>query len=178
MLTPESIRRNAFLHEAGHAVVAHELGLIVREVRCDGEEGHCRADYSQVENDLLEQTHRRNLPIATGAALQEVIGAFAKKLCTMMGGIAGESLEAGRAVIATRRASDDFAAFFGFLATVSRGLRSEESHPIWLQAYTSAQDEAWRIVHLRESKVRSIAAALEPSHHLDEHEFAKLIAGS
>lgn len=178
MLTPEGIRRNAFLHEAGHAVVAHELGLIVREVRCDGEEGHCHADFSQIDNDLLEQTHRRNLPIATGEALQEVIGAFAKKLCTMMGGIAGESLEAGRAVIATRRASDDFAAFFGFLAAMSRGLRAEETQPVWLEAYTNAQDVAWRIVRLREAKVRSIAAELETSHHLDEHEFAKLIAES
>ncbi len=37
------LRRTAYLHEAGHAVVAIEHGLVVRELQCDGETSHGRS---------------------------------------------------------------------------------------------------------------------------------------
>lgn len=175
MLSPEEVKRAAFLHEAGHAVVAHELGLIVHEVVCDGVTGHCRADLSAADNAHLEQVHKGNHPISTVNALRQVLDAYFKKLCTLMGGIAGESLEPGQAVFSTRRASDDFASFFGFMAAMSRGLRIAESDPVWLEFYAKAQDEAWRIVREREADVRRVAAELEHHGALARDEFLMLL---
>jgi len=175
VLSPQDVRRNAFLHEAGHAVVAHELGLIVHEVVCDGDAGHCRADLSEADNANLEKVLKGNHPISTVNALHQVLDAYFKKLCTLMGGIAGESLELGQAVFSTRRASDDFASFFGFMAAMSRGVRVAESDPVWLEFYAHAQDEAWRIVREREADVRGVAKALEHHGALARDEFLKLV---
>jgi hypothetical protein len=161
MLSPQEVRRNAFLHEAGHAVVALELGLLVREVACDGELGHCRADLSPTDQAAVEAVLLRHKPIATADALQQVVDAYFGKLGTLLGGIAGESLELGVPIFSTRRAADDFSTFFGFMASMSRGVPLAQADPIWMAAYAKAQDIAWEIVRKRAADVRRIAAALE-----------------
>lgn len=160
-LSPAEIRRNAYLHEAGHAIVALELGLVVQEVQCDGESGHCRAELSSADSARLAHVYKTNHPIGTGAALQPVLDAYFGKLGTLLGGIAGESLELGQAIFSTRRAADDFSTFFGFLAAMSRAVPVSEADPLWMATYAKAQDEAWRIVMKREADVRKLAAALE-----------------
>jgi hypothetical protein len=54
------IRRLAYLHEAGHAVVALELGLQVVELVCDGEDGHCDAELGPQANAALMQAAKAN----------------------------------------------------------------------------------------------------------------------
>lgn len=52
---PSDEKRSAFLHEAGHAVVALEHGLIIEQVMCDGETGFCHADLPAENYTKLQQ---------------------------------------------------------------------------------------------------------------------------
>ncbi|MGO4307447.1 hypothetical protein [Cupriavidus sp. RAF12] len=158
-LSAEEIQRNAYLHEAGHAIVALELGLVVHSVVCDGYEGFCDAEQSQACQAAIQAMYQQ--PITTTAALKKILDAYFPKLATLLGGIAGESLELGRPIFSTRRAADDFSSFFGVMALISKRLTPQESDPIWMATYSKAQDDAWRVVSEREADVRRVAAELE-----------------
>jgi len=108
-------RRMAYLHEAGHAVVAIQRGLIVRTLTSDGEGGYCKADLSDKANDRLQQIYAeaRAGKIQGPEFAERAIEAFFDKLVTMVGGIAGESLMLGRPIYSTRRAADDLSTFSG-----------------------------------------------------------------
>jgi hypothetical protein len=171
------IQRSAYLHEAGHAVVALELDLRVVELVCDGESGHCHAELRPQANAILMQAAKANCDatLASVETLRQVLEAYFPKLACGMGGIAGESLEVGRPIYSTRRASDDFPNFFGFLASMSRHLKAPDFTPIWIDIFQRAQDRAWDIVRKRADDVRMIADALAGSSRLTEAELAKLI---
>ncbi|KIX36909.1 hypothetical protein SZ28_20100 [Burkholderia pseudomallei] len=117
----------------------------------------------------------RHRPIETAAALEQVLGANIVTLTTMLGGIAGESLELGQPIFSTRRAADDFSSFFGLMAAMSRQVPIEQSDPVWLSIYARAQDEAWRIVKVRETDVRNVAAELERLGTISGDELLKLV---
>jgi len=170
-------RRLAYLHEAGHAVVALELDLQVVEVVCDGECGHCHADLKPDAHAALTQVARANCDarLASVETFRQTVEAYFPKLACGMGGIAGESLELGWPICSTRRASDDFPNFFGFLASMSKHLKASDSTPIWTETFQRAQDRAWDIVRKRSDDVRKIADALERSSHLTEEELVKLV---
>jgi hypothetical protein len=170
-------RRLAYLHEAGHAVVAMELDLQVVEVVCDGETGHCHAELRRDAHTALMQAASANCDgkLASVETFRQVVEAYFPRLACGMGGIACENLELGRPIYSTRRASDDFPEFFGFLASMSRHLKAPESTPIWSDTFQRAQDRAWDIVRKRADDVRSIADALERSSRLTETELIQLI---
>lgn len=169
------VRRNAYLHESGHSIVALELGLLVSEIHCDGQTGHCKADQTLTDQVNVEAAVHRHLSNATIVTFQQVVNAYFGRLATMLGGIAGESLDLGRPIFSTRRAADDFTMFFGFMAAMSRGISSEQAHPIWLATYAKAQDEAWRIVLERESDVRKVATELERVATISGDDLLKLV---
>jgi hypothetical protein len=96
-------RRLAYLHEAGHAVVALELDLQVVEVVCDGESGHCQAELRPPAEAALMRAAKANCDgaLASVETFRQVVEAYLPKLACGMGGIAGESLELGRPICAT-----------------------------------------------------------------------------
>jgi hypothetical protein len=94
------IRRLAYLHEAGHAVVALELDLQVVEVVCDGESGHRNAVLRPDAHAAFMQAAKANCDgtLASAETFRQVVEAYFPRLACGMGGIAGESLELGRPI--------------------------------------------------------------------------------
>jgi hypothetical protein len=174
-ISEADVRRNCYLHEAGHAIVALELGLVVSEIHCDGQIGYCKADPSTADQAAANAVLQLHQPVDTAAALEHVLDAYFGYLTTLLGGIAGESLELGLPIFATRRAADDFSSFFGFMAAMSRRIPLQFSDPVWLATYAKAQDEAWRIVSDRETHVRNVAAELEQISTISGDELLKLV---
>ena len=80
----------------------------------------------------------------------------------------------GRAVLTTRRASDDLVSFYGFLAIISRDLPVSQTDPLWLDTFLRAQDEAWRVVKARRDDVEKVAARLGAKEELSGDEILQL----
>lgn len=157
------IKRQAYLHEAGHTIVARNLELVVNNVMCNGEIGYCDATLSSKANARLNQLIQSTSggSIKSVDALDQVVDAYFPKLITLLGGIAGESLVFGKPIYTTRRASDDLTSFFGFLAAMSKHLPAKDSHPVWQNAFERAQDNAWQIIKERWPDVEKLADALQ-----------------
>jgi len=138
----EEIQRNAvYLHEAGHAVVAVEMGEDFISVHCDGQHGYAVPAKKTSQPSVVD------------------FMAYWGSFVTRMGGIAGESLELGRGHDTVFRAGDDISTFYGLAIAVNRSL----GHDIqYLQdqmqdALLCAKD----IVKRREVEVRAVAEALK-----------------
>ena len=99
------IERTAYLHEAGHAIVAIEGGLIVNKAVCDGAVCFCDGQLSADATDKL----RRLMPAEGVKSVEEfraVVVAYFAELVTSLGGIAGESLVLGRPIYLSCSESD------------------------------------------------------------------------
>jgi hypothetical protein len=175
--TDPDIKRQAYLHESGHAIVAVEHKMIVHEIICDGSTGFCRADLSATAEADFNKFYldAKAGTITKEARLKNAIGVFFDKLCSFMGGVAGESLLLGRGIYSTRRASDDCSAFFGFLSAHTDGLSAVAFTPIYIDAFTRAQDDAWSIVRRRHADVEKLADALQVKGSLSGAEFAQIL---
>lgn len=86
------VQRNPCLHEAGHAIGALELGLVVSTIHCDGQTGYCQADQTLGDRAALDALVKRHQPITTDVVLQQVVDANFGRLATILCEIAGESL--------------------------------------------------------------------------------------
>lgn len=158
--------RASYLHEAGHAVVAVELGMVVRAVVCDGETGHVEADWSDTTKSAVFSLFRaRDAGQIDGERLlRQGIETNRAQLAVFMGGLAGESLShAGRPITSVARAADDSTAFFSYLNAVTRNLHVPQYAPVWQEAFVVAQGTAWDIVRAKEPAVRRVAEVLESS---------------
>lgn len=171
--TEPDIKRTAYLHEAGHVIVALAHNLIFKQVVCDGEVGHCDARYPDDICQELEKKYGQQ-PITT-MLLRSYASDHFGVLSTLVGGIAGESVVLGRPIYSTRRASDDLSSFFGYLAIMSRGLKGHEFDPIWRETFQNAQDDAWQIVSRRQVDVEKLADALESASQLSCDEVRALL---
>ncbi len=168
-----------YLHEAGHATVAHVLGLVTSEVVCDGQSGHCEAGLDPEAWARLTELFRLKDAgqLTADQLLPLAIETNWPHLVMLMGGIAGESLESGRTIYGTRRASDDIPSFFGFLTIVTRHLEASQYDPVLRDSFQKAQDEAWKIVWGHAQRVRELASRLKVAGRLgadDLREFWKV----
>lgn len=169
-----NLQRLCRLHEAGHAIVAVDYGLTIGKVFCDGAVGDCEIDLTteaRNESDYWHTIHRKAPSVTT---FEHIVDVSFPWLVGLMGGIAGESLMHGRAVLTTRRASDDLVSFYGFLAIISRDLPVSQTDPLWLDTFLRAQDEAWRVVKARRDDVEKVAARLGAKEELSGDEILQL----
>jgi hypothetical protein len=171
------LRRAAYLHEAGHGVVAIDHGLVVDKVACHGQIGFCHADLSADANAQLDQLliDGQSGKIASRPLLVQAIDLYFGRLATLLGGVAGESLILGRPIYSTRRASDDLTSFFGFLALLSRRLSAPEFDPLWSDAFQRAQDAAWGTVRRRYADVEKLADALKENSTLSGDQVTEIL---
>jgi len=161
--------RALYLHEAGHAVVAFEAGMVVRSVRCDGQTNHVDAGLSEANRSAIDVVvaDARAGKLTAEQFLLKGIAANRPQLTAWMGGMAGESLtKDARPLLSSRRGADDITMFFSYLNSVTRNLPPHSFQPVWLEAFIEAQDDAWNIVKKKEATVRAVAVALEPTGEL------------
>jgi len=168
--------RQCRLHEAGHAIVAVDLGLTVRSVFCDGAEGACESELSvdsQNESRHWREIHRKFPCLDT---VEQIVGTDFGWLASVLGGIAGESLILGRPAQTLRRASDDLGNFYGFLSQLTRDLDVAQANALWLKTFIRAQEKAWDIVPARKRDVEKIADRLAKQTTLSGDEIHQLIS--
>ena len=170
-----NIARTAYLHEAGHAIVAITCGLDVRQITCDGETGFCEAELSHEANKKLHEILKNNPKITSTETLKQIVNANIGKLTTLLGGIAGESLESNMPISCMRRSSDDLSKFFGFLASMSRNLSAQDFDPIWGPTFQKAQDLAWNIIKERRTDTEKLADALQHTGALTGQEVVEIL---
>lgn len=170
----------AYLHEAGHAIVALEIGMEVRSVRCDSLASYTDAKSVDADNAVASVFAERDAGRLDGEALLHR-GAIVShpRLVVMMGGIAADSLvKDTEPIVYVRRAGDDLATFYAYLNAMTRNLTAAQFQPVWETAFTGALDDAWGIVCRRESDVRTIAALLEQRGELTGEEVAAALTTS
>jgi hypothetical protein len=159
----EQWRRAVYLHEAGHVVVALDRGLIVRSAQCDSEKGGVATeippDVIQATKDLQQRFAGKLLTAEDFAA--KGIDLYKPSLICELGGLAGESLEYGRAIVSTTRASDDLASFFRVMLGLTEKLTPELRAHLWQQVFIGCQMLAYRTVKQKERQVRRLADELE-----------------
>lgn len=175
--TEPNITRQAYLHESGHAIVALQHRMIVQEVVCDGCHGHCKADLSSAADAELTKFYSEATAgtIMGVAGLKHAVDVYFDKLATLMGGLAGESLLLGRGIYSTRRAADDFAAFFGFLSANTGDVSAAIFTPLYVGAFARAQDDAWMNVRRRHADVEKLADALQAKGSLSAADVAQIL---
>lgn len=174
---PADLRRWAFIHEAGHAVVAFELGLTVESVECNGEEGGCRLGFKEraaAKLDQLDHLRRAN-GIDAHAYAQRALAIFEPWLAALLGGMIAEGSFGADAATATRRGGADLPDFFGIVRQIVSGLSTDEADNMSFAIYQDAHLRASREVLKSADQISAVADALESGGVLNSRELELIL---
>ena len=174
----ERERRASYLHEAGHTVMALHNGQIIDEVFCDGQTAYLnrREAPAQLASKLALQPMFKDPNISLDVLFKSFMDVYRGPFAVMLGGLAGESLELGRALTGLVRGSDDLTSIFiqcvPLLGRYEMEKRVEHANRIVQIAAATAQT----VVARRKAHVYTLADALQRKSRLSRNEIDALIS--
>jgi hypothetical protein len=155
------------LHEAGHVIVALELGFLVRSASVQNGEGWTDVDTDSLMQECMDFKAAPPSQFTPYQLTKILLDLLAPALAVDMGGAAGEDSFSGSAMRTIRRSSDDFVSVFAKMYVAMGVVPVEQRAELLLGAFTRAQEHARSIVTRRKVDVEAVAKAFETSDELD-----------
>jgi hypothetical protein len=174
-------KRAVYLHEAGHAVMAILTGKFITSVFCDGKAGQVEATNEPADDQ------NKSLAISTFSAatkeerlslLPNCLSVYESEFLNLLGGLAGESLEPGRAVSSILRGAEDLTFVHGQLNFWFSPVPTTDKTTRMTQEFYRLMEKTFTIINTFKGRVFAIAEALEEKTTLNTADIAAIIEKS